>query len=602
MISISALLIDFWRRSRLIRCRRIGQLALDSLARQAYQLGENAASSSQAPDMFKDFPYNLSVKRATWALVIVLLLSAAITLQHNLGVSFPLTDAFHSGEFVAAAMAVLVPPPFEGDPYTIHGASDFFPALLARLLVGQEHIIAYTVVMYGLMSIFACFLIGLAAVRIAKRSDTELIVLAPFFLLIPFCVDWRDLLFALSLLLFSRLVSSNEQRGGTVLVQLLFGFVVALGTYWSYNRGVAALVAFGPVMLWLSLYDRRHLVSILVALVAFPLLGMLLPGISVWGYIQNLFMLFETSSKWAYPPYSPLIDFYRMLLAIGAIAGFVAAVIVAAIGMRLQTSSRDFVALYVALIVAAAIYLKIGLGRIDFHVFMGTWLPLLIALCGMRWGRIDIPGGVRARLTYFVGSLLLLSAGVFIFGLFYNAPMAMVAICLLLLVGCFLNQRHRFVPATFIAICTLSVIVPSPLHALRTVQSGGAAWIGSIRDLPANDDAVSEQVLWAAREIADAGSDCVFDLSNSGLINAVAGLPSCSRFTYPVYANSSYEDALIADLRSAAPPVVLYWSTFWSYSIDRRPMSDQFPTLNATILRDYPRELCNFGACLRYRD
>ena len=46
--------------------------------------------------------------------------------QNALSLSFPILDLFHQGEFLAAGM-LFFGAPFEGDPFTIHGAADFIP-------------------------------------------------------------------------------------------------------------------------------------------------------------------------------------------------------------------------------------------------------------------------------------------------------------------------------------------------------------------------------------------------------------------------------------------------------------------------------------------
>jgi hypothetical protein len=108
-------------------------------------------------------------------------------------------------------------------------------------------------------------------------------------------------------------------------------------------------------------------------------------------------------------------------------------------------------------------------------------------------------------------------------------------------------------------------------------------------------------LLWSSETIVESGADCVFDLSNTGLINAVANLPACSQFTYPVYAGLQNEGKLITDLTRADPPVIVYRSDFWSYAIDGRNMAERFPALDAEIIKLYPREVCKYDYCLRFQ-
>ncbi len=96
--------------------------------------------------------------------------------------------------------------------------------------------------------------------------------------------------------------------------------------------------------------------------------------------------------------------------------------------------------------------------------------------------------------------------------------------------------------------------------------------------------------------------ECVFDLSNNGVINGLVRRPSCSRFTYPVYAGPHHESILISDLRDASPRALVYSSTYWSYNIDGRDMRKRFPELDKFILKNYPKEECSHGYCVRYKE
>jgi hypothetical protein len=89
---------------------------------------------------------------------------------------------------------------------------------------------------------------------------------------------------------------------------------------------------------------------------------------------------------------------------------------------------------------------------------------------------------------------------------------------------------------------------------------------------------------------------------NVGLVHAVAGLPACSRFTYLVYAGPQHEGQLMAALQRTAPQALLYQANFWSYAIDGRAMNVRFPALDALIRRDYPRQVCQYDFCIRFRD
>jgi hypothetical protein len=93
--------------------------------------------------------------------------------------------------------------------------------------------------------------------------------------------------------------------------------------------------------------------------------------------------------------------------------------------------------------------------------------------------------------------------------------------------------------------------------------------------------------------------DCVFDLSNNGLIEALVQKPACSRITYPVYGGPAHEVELVDALVRRQPAALVYSSTHWAYAIDQRPMPQRFPELDRYIRAHYPIEHCAEGYCVR---
>ena len=529
----------------------------------------------------------------------MVLLAAGVTAARNeLKLDFPIQDAFHKGEFLAAAMAALHQAPFEGAPFTIHGAADILPALAAALFVpSPDDMIAHTLVLYPVLSLLSILLTMFAALQVVRRLGGDLLLLIPFLALVPFAVGWRDLFFALSLALFAGLVPGRDSRGGGVAAQMLFGVVIAMGTYWSFNRGAAALLAFGPVTLWLAFQDRRFLVSVATALVSFVAIGAVLPGVGVVGYVENFLMLLETSSQWSYPP-----SFFGKAWTAALSAAFAASALAAVIALRQRGPDRGRIALTTALVVASAIYLKIGLGRIDHvHIVMAAWLPLLMMSVSLRWDPVRLPQGWAKRAAA-LAAILVAALGIYFAARYDYAVHAMVLATFMILLGAFLPPRGRFGVSSGLAALVVVFAVSSPAVGVYKILRGTHDWPPSLDALPANDVAVTEEILWAGQRIRQSGAECVFDLANTGLVNAVAGLPSCSRFTYPVYADRDFEDELIADLRAADPPVIVYRSDYRSYAIDGKPMNERFPALDAEIQRVYPRQDCHSGVCLRYQD
>ena len=516
--------------------------------------------------------------------------SVLISLQSTAKPNFPIEDAFHFGEFLAPAITILRNAPFHGPPYTIHGAADFLPALIVSLFISSpDMLLANTVVLYPFLTMASVLFTVLAAVRLSLRFATDPLVIIPFILISGLCIDWRDLFFSLSLYIFAHLVPDERGEGSGPATQLLFGFVIALGTYWSFNRGIAAVVAFGPLTVWLAIQQSQFLLSVASAIAVFITLDLLVPGLSVVGYFQNLIILLQTSSQWSYPS-----TLTREIWAALIISLTTASITLAMFKIYRRSLSIQCVVLAVPLILSSVVYTKIGLGRIDqSHIVMSAWLPLLLASLLMRtpelkmssWRTLGLVITFAMIFTYFARG----HAGVW----------PMFATGILTSAGIFGPRVTRYLgPALLMLSVSILMLMTGRLYV--QVRDGDYEWLRNISTLPPAVQSVSPGILWSASALHNSGAKCVFDLVNTGLINAISNLPACSRFTYPVYAGPQHESALIKDLVQSAPPAIIYRGDFWSYAIDGRPMSTRFPSLNFEILRRYPREECNHGYCLRF--
>lgn len=518
---------------------------------------------------------------------------AILASLHANGVpSFPVQDAFHKGEFVAAAITVLQGAPFDSVPYTIHGAVDLWPALIVSLVIPErDMLLANTLVLYPIFSMLAVVFTALASTRLAQRFGIAPLMLVPFLLIAGLCIGWRDVFFALSLYLFARIVPDDLGRGGGFLAQILFGLVIAVGTYWSFNRGAAALIAFGLPTLWLATRHYRFAISIVTAILVFLAIGSSgVPGVSAQGYLENFVMLLQTSSQWGYS--RSLSRDLWWILTVGTVVGAISLV-----GLRLRRGklSESQVVLSISLLIGAAIYAKIGLGRIDqAHIVMGVWMPLLVVTLLLTEVQLNKPSWLQLGISAVAVVLVVYAARRYI-------SILPIAATLIFAIAVLLGGRLRLNVAQAVTVFCVSALILTTGKIWGSAKKGTYAWLWDFPNLPAAAESVTPGIRWSAQSIRDSGTHCVFDLVNVGLINAVANLPACSRFTYPVYAGPQHERQLIEDLQRTAPIAILYKADFWSYAIDGKAMSSRFLALDAEILRLYPREECNLGFCLRFR-
>jgi hypothetical protein len=133
-------------------------------------------------------------------------------------------------------------------------------------------------------------------------------------------------------------------------------------------------------------------------------------------------------------------------------------------------------------------------------------------------------------------------------------------------------------------------------------QHGLYNWVRLVANPLKNSSAVDPSINWVASELNRKHSQCIFDLSNNGLVNAISNLPACTRFSYIIYADKKFEGEIIESLTAKLPPAIVYSSDYWSYSIDGKNMVTRFPNLDLFIKRNYPIESCNYGYCMRYKD
>ena len=193
-----------------------------------------------------------------------------------------------------------------------------------------------------------------------------------------------------------------------------------------------------------------------------------------------------------------------------------------------------------------------------------------------------------------------------IFIAYWFKVIVFISIASLVFLG--LVSKIPFGPQLFIIIRNIIIIVMLfPLvDAFYSISSGISNgqfyWFKYFYSLPYNYKLVSDGPRWASQEIMNSSSSCIFDFSNNGVINGLTILPLCSRFSYIVYADQSYEYEIIESLRIKKPKAIVYSSKSASFCIDGKSMIYRFPNLNNFILQKYPKSLSAYGYCVRYLD
>lgn len=535
-------------------------------------------------------------RRITAPAILALCLPAALiekfsgrfTIQ---GSNFVFQDPFHQGEYFAVAQSLS---DTAGSPFpalSIHGALDYIPYFLVSTLSDTNHSFLPTFFLYCLLGLIACLLVSILGIRLSDQPRPGLPALC-LALSAAFTVGYRDLFLLLCLLLFYLLIKPGYNRQIRGAQQVAFGLCMALGLVWSFDRGIAACLSLGTATLVLLLRQRDYLIALAVFVLTLALAGLIHPILAPSSLLENILVLMRTSAQWrlaAGPQTTPLIEFAVQLNMLAVLGSWFS-------HWRAHSLKKALPEL-IALSLLAALFTKIGTNRADpEHIHYALWIPMLLA--------IRTPC-IQSRVQWLSGAAAVwLLWQSFLIGLEHTTFVpALAAACLLQ------ANTPRYTWQRCIANLSLyaSLLFSIYVFALNQdvapeLTQSRYGWVTPLAKKQLDQDTVAPDIQWASDELQRHKADCVFDLANHGLINGLARLPACSRFTYPVYASADYENELINDVKLSNVPVLIYSSTFWSYNIDGRSMKQRFPALDAFIIQHYPIEICRATLCLRYQE
>lgn len=303
---------------------------------------------------------------------------------------------------------------------------------------------------------------------------------------------------------------------------------------------------------------------------------------SIDNYTKNLIMLLETSKQWKYPWTTGVINSVIFVTAFNAFSIYIF------IKKNIENKEKtvnDF-AIAIFMILLSLLLLKAGTNRADTgHLFITLWVPLLMLLSCKKT--------LNQSKTIFAIAVTVL--------LFWIDKFGMAIIITLIALTLIYNNNLKILLEKYNKILIALLLIFSLFKILETSDTKSYSWlIGSLKKPPTNEQMATDSIKWVASILESKEVKCIFDLSNNGVINGLTNLPSCSRFTYPVYATQKYEPILIEDLNTTKPSAIVYSSTYWSYAVDGSSMKDRFPKLDNYILETYPYEECNLGYCVRY--
>lgn len=503
-------------------------------------------------------------------------------------VPFPASfgDMFHLGEFYVAATTVAQGSP-AGTPFTVHGALDVVPGLAVRAVVGADRVLVPTIVVYLLLALLAMVLFVVLVARLLPPRPA----LLPFMALAGFAAAWtvhyRDLLLVAALLSVTLAVQAETPRarawwaGGT-------GVVVTLGVLWSWNRGLIGAVAVLGACLLIGLADRSRR-SMLLALVAVPAAALVLSAVPLFRpdvVLENLAVVIEGNSL-AKLPWESVFVRIAWFMAV-PVAGAALALLVYLWQGRRSALVWGQAWLWAVVLAGMA---KVALDRIDpIHLVMALWAPVAIgALAGPAVAE-RVPRPLRLSLAgAALIAMVLLSDG-------DRFRWAITALAAALLLSPWLTRPWRARSAVAVVALGATAVLAWQVTAYRASAWG---WLGDAARSSSTADLVPEGVTWAAEQLR--GQPCILDASSQGMINALADLPTCTRYGYLPWVPASQQPDLRAQVEAQPPDVIVWTRNGGQITIGALPLGDQLRDFMTWLDEEYPVEVCRADTCLRIR-
>ena len=528
-----------------------------------------------------------------------------------LGLEKIISDPFHIGEAFAAAMGYAIHSQgSEFSQYTIHGAWDVLPAVISLAAFGKHHFIFPTRLIISLCNIFSCTLLLIITWKLiypnyGKKFQKFIFILTVAYYS-PQLVGIRDLFLLISIFLFLECLKIGVKSTKNIYRFILEGFLglsLAFGMFWSFDRGITSLASLGAAILYCLLRYRRFALTAFLGVLSVVILQ-LNDLFSVELYLKNFKFLTSTSYMWSLDGFNDTIRFsiIATLFNISALVYLVvySDLLVSNSNRPIASNKADQIAIIVSISTLSLLMLKIGTNRADFaHISCSLWIPYLIF--GVLFQCSEDVYRKFSNLSFLYGLFTL----VLLF-IYSQNPMPLL-MCIALagqikIIPNIVSARtfyQLFILVTASIITLQSFWMPIPIPIRSSVRSFYSIFKLASGQAPVNDSLVDQKLLYAAKKLSLSKDECIFDLSNHGIFNAVLLLPPCTRFSYPVYADRSYEKIMISDLQKSNPSSIIYSSDNWSYKIDNKSMVERLPDLNTWILHEYPIEECVPSYCIR---
>jgi hypothetical protein len=530
-------------------------------------------------------------------------------LPRIVGIELPVADSFHVGEWFASAVTLLNKP--EESPLTIHGGWDFAPAILMKSLAGDDNYFFPTIYLVDkLIPVLAALLFFrlLSRLLVNKTNWPHTIFLSASALAAPALVGTRDLLLVCTCLSLHDLLSV---KGGcpSYTSRAFLIISTSIGSVWSFDRGIAglALVTVSLTSAAFIEHDYKYLKILLLSISTAVLTIYLIQSIGAIDYMLNIDFLLKTSKQWRHEVSLGTFLFSALAILCVLVAIFTT------VRMKMDDRIMVYNPYWIGISICSLIMLRAALNRPAIQTaLMAMWLPMILSAYSISGQKVlptnKIIAFATAPIVLFSFNYLIFPAtsAKSIFALF-------CAFSLLTAISLIISNRFNNIidskftiryALIFVSLWIIALLIAGPARDLvYTLKSVSQAKTITPFEFLAKGVPFSRIAdkgnKWAVNQILESGSKCLLDMSNSGIINAGVDLPTCTKFSYPVYATKAYEKAILHQLKIMKPNTIVYSTTNWQYSIDGKGMRDRFPKLDSYLLQAYPFEQCKHNYCIR---
>jgi len=543
---------------------------------------DNGAMSSL---QFKHFTHH-STSRWSHRLSVFLGVSIGSIAYQSRMTEKGLEDVFHFGEYFVGELNV-INPLGNRTPLLIHGLMNVIPASISRAVFGGSSYFFPTWLSFRILEVVAALLFTTIAISLRKDSKPSRFYLFTIALLGSLVVGYREILLLLSLFFLVKLWHS---RGGCRDILTTIALVITLwfGVFWSWNRGIVAVAAVGVGFL-LTIQSRfLRLLGVGVGLVALFMGSFISPLTSPSFLLENLLFFTDTSGKWRYPLHQT-----RGLLAFMGIYLIMSAIALVHLLYSSTSKKRAFgeAWVFVVLIGGASTW---AINRLDAAHFLPMLFPVLLLVLRVS-GEVGIK---KSQFRTILGIQILYVVGSAALFLSFLQPTISGLALLSVLVTTAARPTHW---TRFIRFLSRSSLIFLLFNLLTFGNQPQLTWLTHIRNLPTNQEVSPNWVVDASKELKAQGVHCVLDLTNSGLVNGLLNLPTCTRVAYLAYASDSYQVELINQVNENKPRAIL-WSTRPGLSasvIDGRTIVSEFPKFTKYLFESFPVIQCYENFCLR---